>query len=345
MSLDLIRTGLLTRVKSVSGSGGAAVNGGVISIPLNKTFLTERFYCDVQIAQAFTGVPTSSDVRRAFKSVALVADKGDGVKLNFHAAYDLARVVDVQLQSYVTLAASSTARFGFELNGLNENAIGGLISAWLCGKYSSLELKFELNPDANTCFIGGTVPQAATYQVDVYPYEYRDMTPQQDRGATSGGWGVVEHSGVMLSTMLGNVSGLTTASQVGLKSGNKTRFLMLHAFDAASFGNLTDAPFLNGATVSLNIDGKTIYNNTSLAAIKDENASRRNFSQVGALLLDAGDDPLGWWDLRAVKDQKVEFAFPASANYPAAWRIEVAQDYTRGLELLQGYPVAPALRA
>lgn len=333
---------LRTFAKSVSGSGAFAQNGGVIVIPLNKTFLTSEYDCDISIAQVHAGAqPTSSDVRRMFKSVQLVADKGDGVKLNFHAAYDIARFTNETAQmAVVELGAApggtSTVRAGFKLNGLNDGAIGGMVAAWLAGKYSSLELRFELNPDTNTCFIGGVGPAAAAYSVDVYPHEYRDQTPA-NRGDTSSGWGVVEHSAVMLAGISGGVAGVPS-HQLSLKCGNKTRFLVLHAFDAAAYGNLTDAVFANGATVSLNIDGKLIYNNTSMMAIKGDNLNCRRFQQTGAAVLDAGNDPRGWFDLRQVKDQKLDIAIPASANLPVAWRIEVAQDYTLGLELMAKLP-------
>ena len=57
---------------------------------------------------------------------------------------------------------------------------------------------------------------------------------------------------------------------------------------------------------------------------------------VGMILLDFGDDPHGWVDMRNAKDIKFHLSIPASGNLPAAGRLEFAQDYTLGLENLKG---------
>lgn len=332
MSLDIIRKAVRTMIRSKTGSGATNVNGGVITIPLSKNFLTDEYRVNVMISQSFAVAPSSSDVRRFFKSIQLVVDKGEGIKLNGHAAYDLARLTEKAHTPTVVLGTPSTCEFSFELHGKNDGAIGGLATSWLTGKYGTLDLVLEINPDATNGFIGGTTPGVATYDIEVYPSEYRTMTPFVRDDVEGSGWGISEHCGVMLSNIRGDVSGY--AQEHAVKGGNKTRFIIMHAFDAASGGNLTDAVFRNGARVSMTVGDLVIYANTKLSELQKQLEAERDIALTGVCVLDAGDDPNGWWDLRNVKEQKLDINIPASANLPAAWRLEIAQDYSRDLESL-----------
>lgn len=332
-ALDLIRHGRSNFPRANNGSGATNINNGIINIPLDKVWLVDEYVVRVQVSQAFTGVPTSYDVRRFFSKMQLIVDTGEGWKGNFHAIYDLGRLTENVPAPVVTLAATSTADFTFDLHmGLDE-AVGELVSALLTGKYSSLSLELTLNPDANNGFIGGTVPLVASYTVEVMPNELRDQTPMV-RNDTSSGFGIVEQAVKQLSNITGGVSGVELDSN--LTAGGKVRFIFLHCFDAATFGNLTDAVLLNGARISFESNGAKHYDNTSLSAIKQRNFSMRSLSAAGVIVLDFGDDPHQWPDLRNVKEPKFHLTIPASANLPAAWRIEICQVDARGLEKLDG---------
>lgn len=328
MGMDNIRRGIVTRRRSKTGSGASNINGGIITIPLDLTWLVESTRVMVSVAQSFTGVPTSYDVRRFFKKVQFVVSDGDGFKLNFHACYDLSRLAEMVVAPVVTLGAASTAKFSFAFHHAMNASINGMITSLLSGKYSNLAIEITLADDATNGFIGGTVPTVATYGIEVYPSEYRNMTPH-NRASQAEGWGCAVHDAVQLSSLAGGVSGID--QDVLLKPGNKTRYIIMHAFDAASNGNLTDAVFANGANVSMEVNGYPIYDNTNLMYIREHVANKNNFVSAGVIVLDAGNDPLQWWDLRADKQPKIRINIPASANLPAAWRLEIAQDYAVGL--------------
>lgn len=331
--LNLIRRGRRAFPRSKSASGATNINNGVISIDLEKVWLVNEYTIRVAVAQSFTGVPTSSDVRRFFSKIQLSVDKGEGINANFHTLYDISRLTEKAPSPVVTLAAASTAEFSFEIHGSNDGAIGDIVTSWLTGKYSTLTLELTLASKADNGFIGGTVPLEASYNVEVLPSELRDQTPA-DRSDNSGGWGVAEHYIKQQASISGGVAGFE--GDLPLTAGGKVRFIPLHAFNAASGGTLTDAVFLNGARVSMEIDGFKHYDNTPLSSLREYNFRTRNMPASGLVVLDFGDDPKGWPDLRNVKEPKVKLSIPASANLPAAWRIEYAQDATKGLELLQG---------
>lgn len=333
MALDLLRRGKMCFPRNKTGSGATNINNGVIQIELEKAWLVEEHVVRVQVSQGFTGVPTSFDIRRFFSKVQLLVDHGEGMKMNFHAAYDLARVTENVPAPIVALAATSTADFTFDIHHANDGAIGELVSSVLSGKYSTLTLELTINPDANNGFIGGTVPLVATYSVEVMPLQMRVQTPT-DRGNTGEGWGIVEHIYKQQANLSGGVAG--GEFDMKLTSGGLNRFIILHAFDAASFGNLTDAVYLNGARISLEVDGFKYFENTALSTIKQRNFVMRNISSTGVVVLDFGDDPQGWCDLRHVKEPVIKLSIPASASLPAAWRLEYCQDYSKGMELLEG---------
>jgi hypothetical protein len=331
--LNLIRLGRRAFPRSKTGSGSTALNGGIIHMDLDRVWLVNQYQISVSIAQAFTGVPTSVDVRRFFSQMQLIVDKGDGQKMSFHAAYDLARINNQPPAPVNVLAAASTCNFVFEVNLQNDGAIGDIVTAALTGKYSTLALELTIAPDATNGFIGGTVPLVAQYQVEVMPREMRDQTPLQ-RDDMSSGWGVAEHAAKQQANVPVTVGGLEY--DCVLTAGGKMRYVQMHGFDAASFGNLTDAIWNNGARISMEVDGFKYYDNTLVTAIKQSNVADHNVAPTGYVLLDFGDDPHGWQDQRNAKDIKFHLSLPASANLPAAGRIEFCQDYTKGLENLKG---------
>lgn len=335
--LNLIRMGRRAFPRSKTGSGATNINGGVIHIDIDRVWLVNRFTIAVSVAQSFTGVPSSSDVRRFFTSAQLIVDKGEGQKMTFYQLYDLARINKQAPAPVVVLAANSTAVFLFDLHAQNDGAIGDLITSLLSGKYSTLALELTIAPDATNGFIGGTVPQVATYSVEVMPHEMRDQTPPK-RDDQSGGWGIAERVIKNQSVILTTQAALE--QDVILTSGGRCRYVTIHAFDAGSYGNPTDAIFNNGARISMEVDGFKYYENTLLSAIKQSNVNDRNIPATGMVLLDFGDDPHGWPDMRNAKDIKFHLSIPASANMPAAGRLEIGQDYTKGLELLHGELVA-----
>jgi hypothetical protein len=318
--------------RSKTGSGATNLNGGVIHIDLDRVWLINRYTIAVTISQGFTGVPTSSDVRRFFTQAQLIVDKGDGQKMNFYAAYDLARLNRAAPAPVVALAATSTATFMFDLHAQNDSAIGDLVTSLLTGKYSTLALELTVAPDANNGFIGGTVPQVATYSVEVMPHELRDQTPGK-RDDVSSGWGQAERAVKQQTSVATTVNGLEYDAI--LTAGGKTRFVTIHGFDAAVFGNPTDAIFNNGARITMEVDGFKYFDNTLLSAIRQSNVVDRTVPNVGMVLLDFGDDPHGWVDMRNAKDIKFHLSIPASGNLPAAGRLEICQDYTKGMENLQ----------
>lgn len=326
--MDNIRRGIVTRRRSKTGSGSTAINGGIITIPLDLTWLVESTRVLVSVAQAFTGAPTSYDVRRFFKKAQFVVSDGDGFKLNFHAAYDLSRLAEMGVAPVVSLGTSATAKFSFAFHHAMNASINGMITCLLSGKYSNLALELTVADDATNGFIGGTTPLVATYGVEVYPSEYRNMTPVH-RGDQAQGWGCASHHAAQLSTISGGVAGVD--QDVLLKSGNKTRYMIMHAFDAASNGSLTDAVFANGAMVSMEVNGYPIYDNTSLMYVREHMVNKNNFLSAGVIVLDAGSDPHQWWDFRHEKSPKIRVNIPASASLPAAWRLEIAQDYVIGM--------------
>ena len=332
-ALNLIRMGRRAFPRSKTGSGASNINGGVIHIDFDRVWLVNRYTIAVSVAQAFTGIPISSDVRRFFTQAQLIVDKGQGQKMSFYDAYDLARLNKQVPAPVVVLGANSTATFLFDLEGFNDGAVGDLVTSWLTGKYSSLALELTVAPDANNGFIGGTVPLEANYQVEVMPHELRDQTPA-NRGDMTSGWGVAERSIKPQTTQAVGVNG--GEFDVNLTAGGKCRFVSIHAFDAAAYGNPTDAIFNNGGRITMEVDGFKYFDNTALSSIKQANVSDRNMPAVGMILLDFGDDPHGWVDMRSAKDIKFHLSIPASANLPAAGRLEFAQDYTLGLENLKG---------
>lgn len=333
MALDLIRSGKSSFPRSKNGNGATNINNGVISIELDKTWLVDEYTLRVVVAQAFAVAPSSSDVRRFFSKVALLVDKGDGQKMNFHAAYDLARLTENAPSPVVALGTPSSAEFMFDLHNAMDEAIGGMSTALLSGKYSSLTLELTIAPDANNGFIGGTTPDVATYSIEVMPNELREQTPP-DRGDTASGWGVAEHIPKQQANITGGVGGAEV--DMPLTAGSLVRFIIMHGFDAATFGNLTDAIFNNGARISLEVDGHKYFENTALSAIKQRNVVKRTVVGGGVCVLDFGDDPRGWLDLRHAKEPKARLSIPASGSLPAAWRIEYCQDAAKGMENLEG---------
>jgi len=335
MHLDLIRKARQAFPRSKTGNGATNLQNGVIHIDLDRTWLLEKLAVVVTVTQGFTGAPTSSDVRRFFSQMQILVDQGNGMKANFAAAYDLFRLLKPQAPApVVVLGAASSATFTFEINFAQLLAIGSLSTALLSGRYATLALELTVAPDANNGFIGGTVPQVAQYSVECMPFEMRDQTPAS-RGDQGSGWGVAER-------VLKQQANLPITQNGGefdiiLSSGGKTRFVVMHCFDAATYGNLTDAIINNGARLSMELDGFKHYENTLLSAVKLVNIQDRGaMPATGVVLMDFGDDPKQWADMRRAKDIKFHLSVPASANLPASGRIEICQDYTVGLERLRG---------
>jgi hypothetical protein len=172
--------------------------------------------------------------------------------------------------------------------------------------------------DAANGFKGGVGPAAATYQVQVESYD-REMLTDVQFGSLLG---VAKHYAVSLGQANGAAAG--QQADVQLITGNRMRFLVMHAYDTTGA-----APVLSDAVmgnVRININGRD-WRVTDGASIRQDNVAKRGFDQTGVYVVDFGDDENGFLDLSAVNQARLQW--DVLAGVPAGWTVDFAQDYTQ----------------
>lgn len=293
----------------------SAVGGGQIRIPLKKESLMVDHAIYVTASQAYTGVPTSVDVRRFITDMSIETSDGRRLFLTGYQAYDLARFPLMATPGFASvLAATSTAQYVFHANHANLNALHDLMAAIPAGALTTFDLVINFAPDANNGFIGGTVPTVTSYTCTARSEGYSSLLGQP--------WvGKMRH--IAERVMQPGTAGNGTSYDLRLTAGNLTRFLMLHAFDTSGAIAAPSDNVINNIRLTINGEERAI---TTFSELRKKNAGHRRFDIVGCAVVDFGDDEAGWLDLRAVNEPKI--TVDIGATPPASYLITLAQDYS-----------------
>ena len=293
----------------------SAVGGGQIRIPLKKESLMAMHDVFVTVSQAFTGVPTSVDVRRFITDLSVETSDGRRMFVTGYQAYDLGRFPEESTPGVSsTLAATSTAAFLFNLHHANFGALFDLMSAIPAGTLTTFDLVITFAADTNNGFIGGTTPLVASYTATARSEGFPSLLGQP--------W-VAKMRHIVERVMQPGTAGAGTSYDLRLISNNRTRFIMFHAFDTTGAVALPSDGVINNIRLTINGEEKKI---TTFTETRKKNAGHRRFDVVGCGVIDFGDDEDGWLDLRSVNEPKITVDIASGA--PASYLITLAQDYS-----------------
>jgi len=298
-------------------STGAAVGGATLRLALNRDWLVHEHRVNFTVSQAYTGVPTSVDVRDFVSTISVEASDGRRVFLTGAQAFDLGRFTEAgNARVTSTLAATSLAAWSIELHHENDAALLDMLTSLRSNELSTLDLVITFAADALNGFKAGTVPLVATYGVVVESIETEQLADVQFGKKL----GAFKHFAEKQES-----PGTTVGAQpdIQLKTGNSTRFLMLHAYNTAgAVPVLSDAIIGN---VRININGRDIRV-TDFASMQRDNSAKRSFNQVGVGCIDFGDDENGFLNLNDVNQAKIVWDVVAGAPVHT---VLLAQDYTQ----------------
>jgi hypothetical protein len=298
-----------------------AVGGQQIRIPLNKQSLVEEHYVRVQVAQAFTNAPVSSDVRRFITSLSIESSDGRRKFMTGYQAYDLGRFTESGDQPVVGLAAVSTADFMFCLHHANDFALHDMMAAVDAAKLNTFDLVIQFAADANNGFIGGTVPLAAAYTVTVRNSNFPGML--LDKGGNPHPFVEALRHVFESQSVAGAAGGGTTAPLLRLTAGNKTRFISVHTYDTTGVNPVPADNVMSNIRLNINGQERRI---TDYITMQKKNSADRQFYIKGCCVLDFGNDEAGFLDLRGVAEPYL--SWDIAAGPPATWRVDFGQDYS-----------------
>lgn len=297
---------------------GAAVGGASMRLQLNRDWLVAEHKVNVQVSQVYAGGdPTSVDVRDFISTVSLETSDGRRVFLTGAQAYDLGRFTE-SASNVVSDLTVASASWAFEIHHENDGALLDLLTALRSNEFTTIDLVLTFAADAANGFKGGIAPAAAAYNVQVESYD-REMLTDEQFGSLLG---VAKHYQASIGAAAGAAAG--QQADVQLVTGNRSRFLTMHAYDTTgAVPVLADGIIGN---VRVNINGRD-YRVTDGVAIQQDNVAKRGFDQVGVYVVDFGDDENGFLDLSAINQARIQWDVAAGA--PAGWAVDFAQDYTQ----------------
>ena len=304
-----------------------AIGGQQIRIPLNKQSLVEEHYVYITAAQTFSTPPVAGgDVRRFITSLSLESSDGRRKFMTGYEAYDLGRFTEQGDTPTLVQAASSTAAFLFSLHHENDECLYDAMAFIDAARLNTFDLVIQFAPDNNTNGFAGTTTQGVSsstcaYNVTVRNSNYPAML--KDAGGNPNPFVEALRHINETQSVSGVSGGGSTAPLLRLTAGNKTRFIMMHAFNTTgTFPVASDAIVSN---IRLNINGQE-RRITDWATQQRRNQSDRGFLVPGMCVLDFGDDEAGFLDLRGVAEPYLSWDIAAGA--PAGWRVDFAQDYS-----------------
>lgn len=319
---NIRRTTEVTQLDGVA----SAVGGQQIRIPLNKQSLVEEHIVRIQASQAYTGVPTSADVRRFIATLSVESSDGRRKFMTGYEAYDLARWTMNGDNPVTVLAATSTADFQFNLHHANNGTLFDMMSAIDAAKLNTFDLVIQFAPDTANGFIGGTTPLVTNYTVTVRNNNFPGMLINPATGQLSTYVDALRHINET-QTVQGASGGGTTAPLLRLTAGNKTRFIMIHAFNTTSGVAVPSDAIVSNLRLTINGQERKI---TDYITTQKLGMANRQFfvpgTQIpGLAVIDFGDDEAGWLDLRGVAEPYLSWDIAVGA--PASWSVTFAQDY------------------
>jgi hypothetical protein len=324
---NIRRTTEVTQLDGVANSTG----GAQIRIPLNKQSLVEEHVVRVVASQQYTGVvPSSFDVRRFITSLSVESSDGRRKFMTGYEAYDLFRYT-MSGDNPITAAGNTTttpatADFQFVLHHANSGTLFDMMGAIDAAKLNTFDLVIQFSVDTSNGFIGGTTGGVTSYAVTVRNNNFPGMLLNPATGQLNTFVEALRHINETQSVS-GAAGGGTTAPLLRLTAGNKTRFIMIHAFNTTSGVPVPSDAVVSNIRLTINGQERKI---TDWATTQRSNASNRAFASPGTLIsgmvcLDFGDDEAGWLDLRGVAEPYISWDIAAGA--PATWTVTFAQDY------------------
>lgn len=315
MNYSDFRKGFAQR-RSVN-NGTATSSTAVVKLPLklNSDNITAAHIINIAASQTFSADPTGSDVRRAIDSIVLELSGGPGagtrISLDGYQIYDLARVTESQPSPDVFLPSSgtggtATALWSIDVHHILDGARNDFQTA-INTNLSTLTLTINFTTTANQLFTGGTASGAVSFTVDVDAIDYPLIPDQPNLGLIASG----KHVAMSFNK---TVTGAGAQDAFIFDSGNnKTRFMMMHAFDAS--GNPSD-DIVDELELSV---GNWIYK-TTWDKLRQAGVHSRGLDVIGCALFDFGDDPMGFLPLVGVKDARIKWTALAAGT------VNLAQD-------------------
>jgi len=347
----------IRRTPQVIRLDGSAVGSATtaVRIPLKKESLMADHLIRVQATQNFgsagsVAIPTSCDPRNFIHDVSIETSDGRRVFATGYQVIDLSRFFEPGWTNPIfyagtTSAVAATMDFDFIVHHANDGALHDMMAAIDASKLNTFDLVVNFNTDATNGFaVGGGVngsgsTVAAAYTVTCRSLGYPDMVdyskyPENEKWVES-----MRH--VVESQQKASTAGAGTSFDLRLTSGNKTRALMLHAFDTSGTLPAPANTIINN--VSLVINGQQIRQ-TTFPEVQKQNVRRRSFGTFngtaaltgvlnsmvaipGVAVIDFGDDEAGWLDLRGVNEPILTVDVGSQGSLPASYTIQLAQDY------------------
>jgi hypothetical protein len=310
-----------------------ATDGQQIRIPLNKQSLVEETYVRVTVSQGYSVLPTmlantAADVRLFITSLSIESSDGRRKFMTGYEAYDLGRYTESGDSPTIQIVASPcTADYQFSLHHANDESLFDAMAFIDAAKLNTFDLVIQFAPANKNGFTGtnviGTPNGATVYTVAVRNSNYPGML-MDSNGNLNSFVEAIRHINETQS-VIGAAGGGSTAPLLRLTAGNKTRFIMIHAFDTTNANGVLVPADTVVNNIRLNINGQE-RRITDYVTQQKRNLSDRQWFVKGLCVLDFGDDEAGFLDLRGVAEPYLSWDI-ASAP-PATWRVDFAQDYS-----------------
>lgn len=295
-------------------------------IPLKKESLMAALLVRIQVSHLFaTTAPTSSDVRRFIENISIETSDGRRKFMTGHQAYDLGRFTqrgDNPIVALGSTSVASTADFDLVLHHINDGALFDMMGAIDASKLNTFDLVINWASDTNNGFIGGTATTGlAAYTVTARSVGYPDLLLDQNGNPHAF---VESFRHVDETQTIASAGGAGTSFDFRLTSGNKTRFIMVHAFDTSGTNPVLANTIVNNMRVVIGGKERRV---TTFPEQQKQNVRERLFNQIGVCVLDWHDDEAGHLDLRGSNEPKLTIDVGSQGTLPASYRIDVCQDY------------------
>jgi len=319
------------RVDAVQTETVTATSRNIIRLDLKRDMVFSEHVLAVSVSQVgFTVVPTSFDIGRFFERVTFQTADGERYNLTGKALAEFSRFFEQQSTPRVTLAATSTADFSLEIHHELVDDLMDYACSLLGYDYSQLTVELTPAPVTDNGFIGGTTPGNATYTVRAISYGQR-------------GWNYAnlpDAQGNVRMPDLGEAVHYVRSQFANISANGSGEFLLKGDVRARTY-HLICEDFTGGVHVSymdtllsnlrLNVAGDIIEARQFLD-LKDENEHERGYISTGVSVIDFGDNLLqSHLDLRGIKDVRLEYDVIGITGGVTAGRIELIENYSKGL--------------
>ena len=303
MSYSQFRKGFEQRspvATAVQASGAAVTKSTYL---LNKDYLTSEWILHVVSTQASTVAATAASVIDAIQSVTLefMGSKrgGNGVRINLSGQelFDIMRITE-NVPSPITTFTATLAKveWSIDIYAALAHAYNDYMTSVYTAEFSQIKLTVNWNDYTSAgVFSGGTLTgTSVTHTSDVSAINM--PVPNTSPNSNSEFYAVAQQ---VAASQRKTPTAAGAGDDVLLQTGQKVRFILITSRVSGAFDDAVVD------TLKMNFAG---YNHeVTFAALKNENQADRGFSQTGRAILDFGDQPDGWLDLRDLNEARLKW--------------------------------------